>query len=140
MSCFSLSLIKIESLCQVRFKPWQERFDIWPLLAGQANAKSPYDVFYYFRGLNLQAVRSGPWKLRLAEGELYNLDSDIGEQNNVATDHLDVVSRLRELAKKMDGDLGNKDIGPGCRPLGRVKDAQPLIDHDGRVREGFEPT
>ncbi len=113
-------------------------FDIWPLLAGQSGAKSPYDVFYFYRGLNLQAVRNGPWKLRLAKGELCNLQSDIGEKTNVADEHPEVVRRLRSLAKQMEGDLGLKDIGPGCRPLGRVKDAKPLIDHDGQIRDGFE--
>ena len=113
-------------------------YNIWPLLAGEDEAKSPYDVFYYFRGLNLQAVRSGAWKLRLDQGELYDLEADIGEATNVAGDHPDVIRRLRGLAAKMAGDLGVKDIGPGCRPLGKVENARPLIDHDGRIREGFE--
>ncbi len=111
--------------------------DIWPILAGDAEAKSPYEAFYYYRGLNLQAVRSGPWKLHLANGALYNLDSDIGESKNVAKIHDDVVTRLHGLAEKMKDDLGVKGIGPGCRPLGRVANAQPLIDHDGKTRAGF---
>lgn len=40
--------------------------NIWPLLAGEPDAKSPHDVFYYFRGLRLEAVRQGDWKLHLA--------------------------------------------------------------------------
>ncbi len=112
--------------------------DIWPLLVGEENATSPYDAYYYYRGFDLQAVRSGPWKLRLAEGELYNLDADIGETTDVADQHADVVQRLRKFAASMESDLGAKDIGPGCRPLGRVANAQPLIDHDGKIREGFE--
>ena len=113
-------------------------FDIWPMLSGQRNAKSPYEVFYYFRGLNLEAVRSGPWKLRLQTTELYNLDSDIGEQNNVFQDHPDIAERLRQLADKMDTDLGLKGLGPGCRPLGKVQNPQPLIDYNGQTREGFQ--
>jgi|GEM_PF-162353 arylsulfatase A-like enzyme/phosphodiesterase/alkaline phosphatase D-like protein len=113
--------------------------DIWPLLAGDKNAKSSYDAFYYFRGFNLQAVRSGDWKLLLAKGELYNLKDDISEANNVAQDNPDIVARLRGFAERMDGDLGVKDLGPGCRPLGRVENAQPLIAQDGTVRPGFEP-
>ena len=113
--------------------------DIWPLLAGQDQAESPYDAFYYFRGLELQAVRSGPWKLRLKERELYHLADDIGESANVADRHPEVVQRLQGLAEKMDSDLGVNGIGPGCRPLGKVSHAQPLIDHEGRVRDGFEP-
>ena len=112
--------------------------DIWPILSGQAGAKSPYDAFYFFRGLNLQAVRSGPWKLHLAKGELYNLESDIAESSNVAANNAEVVAKLRDLARQMDADLGTKGVGPGCRPLGRVENPQPLIAHNGAVRKGFE--
>jgi arylsulfatase A len=113
--------------------------DLWPLLAGVADAQSPHEAFYYYRGLKLEAVRAGAWKLRLADGQLYHLDSDIAESTDVARDNPDEVRRLRALAQRMENDLGADGIGPGCRPLGRVADAQPLIAHDGTVREGFEP-
>ena len=108
--------------------------DIWPILAAEPDAQSPYDVFYYYRGLNLQAVRSGPWKLHLAKGELYNLETDVGETTDVASDHPDEVRRLRRLADRMKDDLGLQGIGPGCRPLGKVPDARPIIGHDGTFR------
>jgi arylsulfatase len=38
--------------------------DRWPLIAGQPSAK-PRESFYYYAGDELQAVRSGPWKLHL---------------------------------------------------------------------------
>lgn len=112
--------------------------DIWPILSGRNGAKSQYEAFYFFRGFNLQCVRSGDWKLHLAKGELYNLKDDISEANNVAKDHPEVVARLQALAAAQDDDLGTKDIGPGCRPLGKVENPRPLIDHDGNVRSGFE--
>lgn len=112
--------------------------DIWPLLAGEAGAKSPHEVFHYFRGLTLEAIRSGPWKLHLAKGELFNLSTDIGETTNVAAAHPDVVERLRELAAATKDDLGTDVAGPGCRPVGRVENPQPLIGRDGTVRAGFE--
>jgi len=108
--------------------------DIWPILAGEPGAESPHDVFYYYRGFNLQAVRSGPWKLHLARNELYNLETDIGEGTNVAAANPDEVKRLRELADRMKDDLGLDGIGPGCRPLGKVDNAQPIIGHDGTFR------
>jgi len=111
--------------------------DIWPILAGDPNATSPHETFYYFRGFNLQAVRNGPWKLHLAKGDLYNLENDIGESRDVAKNHPEVVGRLRHLADQTRDDLGTTDIGPGCRRLGEVQNARPLIDHDGKVREGF---
>lgn len=112
--------------------------DIWPLIAGVPDAKSPHEVFYYFNGLKLECVRSGPWKLHLGKNQLYNLADDIGETKNVASSHPDVVKSLRSLAAGMDSDLGTEGIGPGVRPLGRVKNPQPLIDADGKIRAGFE--
>ncbi|MEZ6055926.1 MAG: sulfatase-like hydrolase/transferase [Planctomycetaceae bacterium] len=112
--------------------------DIWPLLQGAAGAIEPHQEFYYFRGLKLQAVRSGPWKLHLEKGELYNLESDIGEANNVSAANPEVVAGIRKLVEKMDQDLGVDGKGVGCRPLGTVTDAQPLISQDGTTRPGFE--
>ncbi len=110
--------------------------DISPILLGKQGAKG-HDAFYYYRGLRLEAVRSGAWKLHLRKGELYNLADDIGESKNVAADHPGEVKRLQGLADRMKDDLGLEDLGPGVRPLGKVADARPLIGHDGSVREGF---
>jgi arylsulfatase A-like enzyme len=112
--------------------------DQWPVLAGESSPRDPRDTFHCFRGLQLEAIRQGPWKLHLAKGELYNLEADIGEATNVASAHAEVVERLRMLAQSMETDLGLNGRGPGCRPLGRVKDPQPLIAHDGQIRQGFE--
>lgn len=99
----------------------------------------PRDHFYYFRGFRLEAVRKGPWKLHLAKQELYNLASDIGEASNVASQNDSVVAELNKMADAMDSDLGKSEIGPGCRPIGRVQNAQPLISLDGTIRNGFAP-
>ena len=32
-----------------------------------------------------------------------------------------------------------RGVGPGVRPLGRVKNPRPLISPEGKIREGFEP-
>jgi arylsulfatase A len=82
-------------------------------------------------------VRSGPWKLHLAKGDLYNLQTDIGESESVAAKHPEVVKRLRAVAKSTTGDLGLDGVGPGCRPLGRVENPQPIIAPDGAVRPEF---
>jgi arylsulfatase A len=132
--------------------------DIWPVLSGASGERPPHEVFYFFRGFKLEAVRSGPWKLHLrmpvapARGKrapaqqaapagpmLVNLESDIGESKNVADANPDVVKRLQALADAMKDDLGLDGIGPGCRTLGRVKDPQPLIAPDGAIRSGFAP-
>jgi arylsulfatase A len=100
--------------------------DIWPILSGKSQ-ESPHEAFYYFDGNRLAAVRSGPWKLELKEGKLYNLDKDIGEATDVATDNADVVKRLQGFAEKMDADLGRQKPGPGVRQPGRVADPKPLV-------------
>ena len=112
--------------------------DISPLLLGQTQA-SPHEAMYYFAGNNLQAVRSGPWKLAIMRQNecrpksaqpapirtpftptLYNLDTDIGERTNVIAQHPDVVARLQQLIATMNSDLGTNKLGPGVRPPGRV--------------------
>ncbi len=121
--------------------PRDRRIDgvnVWPVIAGTADKQPPRTEFYYFRGLELRAVRSGPWKLDLHSGELYHLERDLGEMTNVAAQHPDVVQHLKALAAKMESDLGTTGIGPGCRPLGRVESPLPLISQDGTIRRGFE--
>lgn len=126
--------------------------DAWPQLSGAKDAKSAHETFYYYRGLKLEAVRNGDWKLHLVnpagkvdakdpdfKPRLYDLKADNGEAKDVAGDHPDVVQKLEALAAAMKDDLGVDGIGPGCRPLGRVKDPRPLIAPDGTVRPGFEP-
>jgi len=111
--------------------------DISPILLGQKDAAG-HDVFHYYRGYDLEAVRSGPWKLHLGKKELYNLDEDIGEATNVAAKHPDEVARLQALAETMKADLGDKTKeAPGVRELGRVENPQPLISADGTVRAGY---
>ena len=104
-----------------------------PILKGDPTTH-PRDTFLYHRGFLLEAVRSGAWKLHLAKGELYNLETDIGEARNVAAEHPDIVRRLTAIAAATDADLGRDGVGPGCRPLGRHANPAPLIAADGTVR------
>ncbi|MEQ8791097.1 MAG: sulfatase [Pirellulaceae bacterium] len=116
--------------------------DIRPLVFGEAGAKSPHEVFYYYAGRNLQAVRSGDWKLMLphnyrrpmpaGEGgkpgeyggqrielSLFNLADDVGESRNVADRHPDVVERLQGFARRAREDLGDGGReGDNVRPVG----------------------
>jgi len=111
--------------------------DFWPILTGQQKEPN-YDTFYFYYGLQLQAVRQGDWKLHLAKGELYNLASDIGEKQNVAADHADIVAQLQSAVEKADSDLGREGVGPGVRPPGKNENPQPIIAPAGKVRDGFE--
>jgi arylsulfatase len=39
--------------------------DVRPVLTGKPNAKSPHDALFFYAGTELQAIRSGDWKLCL---------------------------------------------------------------------------
>ena len=113
------------------------------VILGEKGARSPHEAFYYYERDQLQAVRSGPWKLfvalenfdrhpHLAKGApprplLFHLLDDIGCERNVAADHPEVVARLEALAEKARADLGDRGRpGAGQRRPGRVESPQPL--------------
>jgi arylsulfatase A-like enzyme len=122
--------------------------DIWPLISGASGAKSPHEAFFYYQGWSLEAVRSGRWKLHFPHAyrtlagrpggtagipakyeqaridlALFDLETDPGEQHDVAAQHPDIVQRLQRLADAMRQDLGDatrKMEGQGRRPSGKV--------------------
>jgi len=120
--------------------------DIWPILSGQPGARTPHDrFFYYFMG-DLEAVRSGKWKLHLGhrppnstdrvvqDPELYDLEADLGETTTLAAKHPDVVRRLMALAEEARDELGDDRTGKKgtrTRPAGFLERAAPLT-HDPR--------
>lgn len=106
--------------------------DITPLIV-DSSARSPHDVFYYYRGNALEAVRSGQWKLQLAHDgkngnvpeQLFNLDGDVREQHDAAKEQPQVVADLEALAEQARDDLGDsneKREGHNRRPPGRAED------------------
>ncbi len=117
--------------------------DIRDLLFGKPGAKSPHQAFFYYHTTQLQAVRSGKWKLVLPQAEkltgwsgkekdsplqLFDVSTDLGEKTNLATAHPDIVKRLMVSANDAREDLGDgKDSGKGQRPAGWVKEAKPLL-------------
>lgn len=114
--------------------------DLLPLLEGQDGAKSAYDAFYYYQADQLQAVRSGRWKLHLPlekplrlgkSGEprpaaLYDVVADPGETKDLIADNPEVVARLTAAAEQARAELG--DLGrPGrsVRQPGRAQNPTP---------------
>ena len=123
--------------------------DIWPLMSGKRKAKSPHEVlFFYYQQGELQALRSGRWKLQLpheyrtlagAPGmdgkparykqrqtgrELYDLAKDVSETKDVAHLHPDVVKRLEAMVEECREDLGDsltKRQGRNVRAPGRLE-------------------
>ncbi len=91
--------------------------DVWPLMAGKRGAKTPHKAYFYYRSTRLEAVRCGDWKLRRfkKEIELFNLADDIGEANNLADKHPDIVKRLTKIMEEFD-----RDLRANSRPAGQV--------------------
>jgi len=118
--------------------------DISGLMTAEQGAKSPYNAFYYYMESELEAVRSGAWKLVLPREHvkdrpwlersnnyqkfipgvfdgvpgvhLYNLEQDMGEKHNLAEKNPGKIEQLMALVEEAYEELGNYDrIGRGVR-------------------------
>lgn len=118
--------------------------DIRPLLFGNAGEESPQRAFYYYMFDQLQAVRSGRWKLHLpleqtvrlgkAEGSrpaaLYDVVADPAEAHNVVAEHKDIVAKLMKLADEARADVGDRGHpGRNVRAPGWVEHPAPQVLH-----------
>ncbi|MEM9832976.1 MAG: sulfatase [Bacteroidota bacterium] len=113
-------------------------FSIHSLLMNE-KATSPYTAFFYYQKAQLQAVRAGKWKLHLAldsiyqsihfpgfkEGrtaELYDLEEDRQEQQNLAEKRPEIVAQLEYLANYARQHLGDlHHNGDQVRPAAVVE-------------------
>ncbi len=123
--------------------------DIWPLVVGDPGAPQPQSAyFFYYHGGELEAMRSGRWKLhfphryrslegrqaggggipgeydysRQIELSLFDLSNDPGETRNLAEQNPEVVESLSRLADEMRRRLGDGLQGVDgleVRPPGR---------------------
>ena len=119
--------------------------NIFELLTGKTD-QSPHEYFYYYNGLNLQAVRNEKWKLHfprtvadqpywakkaggnkkklhttLKQPLLFDLDSDVGEKRNVISQHPEVTAELNKVAERVRKEIGDVDVtGADQRPHGLV--------------------
>lgn len=110
-----------------------DSYNILPALKGQKLKKPIREATLLQSSRKFFAIRQGPWKLidRLGsggfsqprseepqpggpQGQLYNLDEDISEQNNVWTENPEVVSRLTQLLEKYK-------TGSRTAPRGKAK-------------------
>ncbi len=104
------------------------------LIEGRPGAESPHEAYYFYDGKQLQAIRSGRWKLHFPHAyrtlngriggkggrpvpyeqarigcQLFDLQEDIGETTDVSAEHPDVVALLSALAEGMRARLGDGD-------------------------------
>ena len=120
--------------------------DITPLLTGTKGAASPYEVFYYYRRRQLQAVRWGDWKWHLPlantfpnwttanqkgrgrPGKLVDLKTDLAEKVDVTAANPKVMAKMRELVAQAEATLGNEDRqGKEQRPATTLKSSKPMV-------------
>ena len=120
--------------------------NITPLLTGTKGAVSPYEVFYYYRRRQLQAVRWGDWKWHLPlantfpnwtsanqkgrgrPGKLVNLKTDLAEKVDVTVANPKVMVKMRELVAQADATLGNEGRqGKEQRPATTLKSSKPMV-------------
>lgn len=117
--------------------------DIGPLFFGAPGAASPHEAIYYYHQEQLQAVRSGPWKLYLPLNEkqelgatanaptparLFHLIDDLDETKDLASERPDVVRRLCAFAAAAREDLGDAgQPGKNQRAAGWVENPTPRV-------------
>ncbi len=74
-----------------------------PELLGKKQKKHEFLYWEFFERNTKQAVRMGKWKairaVKTDKIELYNLDEDLGETNDIAEKHPDVVAKIRACLK-----------------------------------------
>jgi len=131
--------------------------DISALMHGKADSLKR--SYFYYQHDCLRAVRSGKWKLmlphtepvessiatqwkrhiakadaiRIQKVQLYDLDADIGETNDVADEHPETVAELMELAEWAQNDIGDhnrfgsnaRTFSTQCRTLSSERKAVP---------------
>ena len=109
----------------------------WSLLTGKTNESPQKAYFFYYRVNELFGVRYGKWKLYfphtyrtmngqapgkdglpgeykmidLKQIELFDLESDASETNNVAASNTKVVATIKKLADEMRTRLGDSLMG-----------------------------
>ncbi len=101
--------------------------DIWPLVSGAPDAKTPHEAYYYYKGQRLESMRQGPWKLRRARPkkqapevvELYHLGNDISETTNLTEQEPDRVKAMTGQMIAFDHALKAE-----ARPAGEFKSGE----------------
>ncbi len=123
--------------------------DVWEYVVAEPAGAAHAALFFYYHNNHLEAMRAGRWKLHFPHGyrsmigrelgkdgspgaydhsvktglELYDLEADIGETNDLAAERPEVVQRLLQRAEGIRAALGDKlheREGSENRAAGRV--------------------
>ncbi|MFP4069879.1 MAG: sulfatase family protein [Opitutales bacterium] len=96
----------------------QDSIDMLPLLTGESGDKSPRETLLHDTPNGALAIRKGPWKLipiqggggfrwdrdardpELPGGQLFHLDEDIEERNNLYEEHPEIVAELQAILER----------------------------------------
>ena len=94
--------------------------DVSKLWMGQVDQSPRSEFLHYTSRGDLEGLRQGDWKLlvkkprqnrnkqpntKQGEALLFNLEDDIGEKNNLADKHPDIVEKLRERMTQLDEEI-----------------------------------
>jgi arylsulfatase A len=143
--------------------------DISSVILGKTD-RSPHDALYFYNHRNaLMALRSGKWKLELprtyvslngrpggrngysvpyshlkiTQPELFDLDTDPGEHQDLAAEHPEVLKTLQAYADRARADLGDDlhhEKGAGRRPPGRITDGSGIYPSSPAFPKAFDNT
>lgn len=135
--------------------------DLSRLMLGSTE-KSDREYFCYYLGNALEAVRWNKWKLHLSKpkgvgiagdihdnaecmdlsrnidhdvqiSELYDLEKDPAEQNNIFAENPEIVEKIMAYVQTVREDIGDTTVGAegkNRRPIGKVENAKPLTEYD----------
>jgi arylsulfatase A-like enzyme len=100
--------------------------DVSDLLLGKPDARSPHDILYH----ETDAIRKGQWKLvdyfdrkeKINRVELYNLQTDVGEKNDLSELYPEKVIELQKLLRNHVAELDEN-----IRLAAFVDDPLPLV-------------
>ena len=101
--------------------------DVSSLWLGKAKESPRKEFLHYTSRGDLQGIRQGSWKLLVknprarknknapanaAQVLLFDLSKDLGEQNNLAAQHPDVVKKLRQRMEALDKEITSNARAP----------------------------